>query len=182
MSILDYTSYLSTNRDDNRNNGRTSINENIALANRPSEKMILAKNKSFCSSCSDHIRPASNSSFASVNGINLSQNDKLSTDTLFKNSPDNAISVTFKTDDTKNQEYFSAYVEEAFHELREEEPIQHVYEEEVVVINSNKPTDMARESIPAISYKQMPLISQFYFGSLTVVGLFILFRMIQKSK
>lgn len=176
MLNLDYTSFFTTDSNTNSSPSKQTVTmQNIALANRPPERHILLDKPKFCSSCSDHIRPASNSSFLSNHGINLSNNNTLNAGSEFTNKPDSAISVTFKKDANGNKEYFSAYVDEPNNRIDKAD--------EVVIVNSVKPTiQRVVVATPETSFASLPYITQFYIGSLTVVGLFLVFRVMQKTK
>jgi hypothetical protein len=165
---LDFTSYQS-NATSNPNEPITY--KNSALANRP----LTINNKegmSGCSSCKISCGGCKNCSAKSNTVSPAAAEDLFKPDnykTEFNNAENNSKIVPI----TITQDYDQYVVLEK--EFNKPDIIT-----KLPVYDTNKP--VLNKTAPGSAKKSMDLTTQFYVGSLTVIGLFVFFRLIQKTK
>jgi hypothetical protein len=165
---LDFTSYQS-NATSNANEPITY--KNSALANRP----LTMNNKegmTGCSSCKSSCGGCKNCSAKSNTGSpaaaeDLFKPDVYNTTLKYEKADPKSVPITITQD-------YDQYV------VLEKEFNKSDIITKLPVYDTNKP--VLNKTAPSSPKKSMDLTTQFYVGSLTVIGLFVFFRLIQKTK
>lgn len=164
---MNNTSFQSSNRNTMKDK-KTVYVDKIALANRPLSTSSLHNSPAACGHCSSHIRPASFSNFKSNNGNDLLKPGLVNKDNNYSHEREEPISVIMKKDNHSvsvllddSDYYIGDYTT---HEMEKMDYISSYSR-----ADSNKVMD-----------EKIDILTQFYIGSISVVALFLVYRILQK--
>lgn len=174
---LDYTSF--NPKISNKKNKDNTYIDKVALANRPLSTSSLHKVPIRCDSCSAHVHPATTAIFKSNNGTDLLRPNVANIENKYNYEKEDPISVVMKKNksNNKNNNVIDILTNDPLHEE------SGYYIGDYTQTNQPHLIDISehkynKEDKP--NSDKMDITTQFYIGSITVIALFLVYRMLQK--
>lgn len=170
MSHLDYSSFRQTPVNKKNTEGSAPHMNKIALANRPLSNPTLPIQ---CDSCSSHIQSSTTSYFKSSNGIDLLNPRVASIGNRYTHQEEEPISVIMNKNKHGDNQVIDVLTDDHAND-------SDYYIGDLTTHNEDESKEYKYTKMNKPESDKMDVTTQIYIGSITVVALFLVYRLLQK--
>lgn len=170
MSQLDYSSFHQKPLHKKNTEGSTPHMDKIALANRPLSTSTLPIH---CDTCSSHIQSSTTSYFKSNNGIDLLNPRVANIENRYTHQQEEPISVVMKKNNHGDNRVIDVLTDDHSND-------SDYYIGDFTSHNTIEHSDYKYTKMDKPESDKMDVTTQIYIGSITVVTLFLVYRLLEK--